>query len=252
MIFTHPKETDTAQLLDQWKEVFGDWNGFWEAFLETGFSARRCRCVMEGREILASLTWLDCHCAGQRIAYIYAVMTSPAHRGKGLCRKLLADTHSLLARQGYAAAMLVPAQAGLRTMYEGLGYRTCTFLDEFSCKANLMPAPVHAIGPEEFARRRKELLPPDSVLQEGENLDFLARQVQFYAGADFLLSAYQEEKKLTVPEFLGNTAATPGVLAALGCAEGRFRCPGRSIPFAMIHPLKETVTVPRYFGFAFD
>lgn len=252
MTFEVPAQAQIPQLLELWKESFGEWNGFWELFRETAFSPRRCRCILENGEITAALTWLDCACEGQKLAYIYAVVTSPAHRGRGLCRRLLADTHALLSAEGYGAAVLVPAEPGLRAMYEKMGYRTCTAVAEFACKAATVPVPLRAIGVSEFAALRRKFLPRAGVLQEGENLIFLARQAQFYAGADFLLTAYGDGENLTAIELLGNQSAAPGILRALGAKKGSFRCPGTEIPFAMIRPLTENAVVPAYFGFAFD
>lgn len=252
MTFEHPAPSQIPQLLTLWKQVFGEWNGFWESFLETGFAPHRCRCITENGQITAALTWLDCSCRGQKMAYIYAVVTHPNHRGKGLCRQLLTDTHALLKELGYAAALLVPAEPGLRKMYEKMGYDTCSFVEEFSCESGTAPVPIRAIGPEEFLQLRRTYLPENGVLQEGENLSFLSRQAQFYAGDDFLLTAWCEDKALTAMELLGNKAAAPGILRALGTEKGSFRCPGSHIPFAMIHPLQPDVQAPTYFGFAFD
>lgn len=252
MTFEHPAPQQLPQLLGLWKAAFGEWNGFWEMFLETGFAPHRCRCVVEDGQITASLTWLDCTCQGQKMAYIYAVVTHPEHRGLGLCRKLLADTHRLLEAQGYAAALLVPAETELRAMYEKLGYQTCTLVEEFSCQAGDSPVPIRAIGPEEFMKLRQKFLPENGVLQEGENIAFLSRQAQFYAGEDFLLTAWEENGTLTAMELLGGKTAAPGILRALGAKKGSFRCPGDAIPFAMIYPILPDAVIPTYFGYAFD
>ena len=67
---------------------------------------------------------------------------------------------------------------------------------------------------------RREYLPEGSILQEGENLRFLATQVRFYRGSDFLLAAQETEPDtLFGAELLGSTAAAPGILKALGCVE---------------------------------
>lgn len=252
MTIEYPSPEQLPQLLQLWKAVFGEWNGFWETFLETGFSLRRCRCILEDGEIAAALTWLDCACAGETLAYIYAVMTAPKYRGMGLCRRLMADTHALLKQQGYAAAILVPAEDPLRDMYRAMGYETCTRVSEFSCEAAIHPLPLRAIGPEEFARKRRELLPPDAVLQEGESLTFLSRQAQFYAGDGVLLAAYSDEETLTAMELLGSKDVAPGIVRALDSKKGSFRCPGDDIPFAMWYPLRENIQAPVYFAFAFD
>lgn len=252
MTFDHPTREQLPQLLALWKDAFGDWGGFWELFLETGFSPGRCRCVLENGSIIAALTWLDCRCGGEKMAYVYAVVTHPAHRGRGLCRALLADTHTLLSQAEYSGVLLVPAEPPLRQMYEKSGYEICTFLREFHCTAADSPVSLRAIGPDEYAQLRRRFLPEGGVVQEGESLSFLAAQAQFYTGADFLLAAYSEDSSLTALELLGNIAAAPGILRTLDCKKGSFRCPGEEKPFAMFHPLQDNAVLPGYFGFAFD
>lgn len=252
MTFDHPTQAQTAALLSLWKRVFGEYNGFWELFLETAFSPDHCRCVLIENQPAAALCWLDCQCGGQKLAYIYAVVTYPDHRGKGLCRRLLADVHTHLALHGYHAAILVPAEESLRHMYRKLGYTDCTTVTEFSCPAGASPENLRAIGPSEYAALRRSFLPELGVIQEGTNLDFLSRQAQFYAGSSFLLAAYTEEDTLHTMELLGSSDAAPDIVTALGCRQGHFRIPGREKPFAMLCPLAPDAIRPNYFGFAFD
>lgn len=247
-----PTSSQICELLQMWKTAFGDHSGFWEMFLETGFVPEHCRCVTVDGQAAAALYWFDCSCEEQKIAYVYAVVTHPVHRNKGLCRLLLEDTHGYLSGLGYHAVMLVPEQEGLRQMYRKLGYQDCTSVSEFSCTAGTASVPIRTVGAEEYGRLRREFLPRLGVIQEGENLDFLAAQVQFFAGESFLLAAYLEEDTLQGMELLGDRETAPGILSALGCAEGRFRGPGKEKSFAMIFPLSENAVMPRYFGFAFD
>lgn len=252
MKIDQPKEGQIPELLQMWKAAFGDHGGFWEMFLDTAFDEAHCRCVTVDGQAAAALFWFDCGCGGQKIAYIYAVVTHPGHRNKGLCRALLADVHKHLSENGYAAAMLVPEQEMLRQMYRKLGYRDCTTVSEFSCPAGGTPVPVRAIGPEEYGHLRREFLPEGGMIQEEKNLDFLAAQARFFTGEGFLLAAYTEEDTLFGMELLGNRDAAPGILRVLGCAKGNFRVPGKEKAFAMIYPLTEDAVFPAYFGFAFD
>ena len=252
MICKAPAPAQTGQLLSLWKSAFGEWNDFWEMFLETAFSPDRCRCIVRQEKIAASLCWLDAECAGQKMAYLYAVVTDPTYRGQGLCRRLLEDTHRHLSERGYAAVLLVPAEDGLREMYRKLGYRNCTRISEFSCSAAPAPAHIRAIGPEEYARLRRQFLPEGGVLQEGDSLRFLAQQAEFFTGSDFLLAAYREDDTLQTMELLGNRDAAPGILNTLNCRQGNFRTPGKEKDFAMFLPLREDAVSPDYFGFAFD
>ena len=248
----HPEESEIRQLLQLWKTVFGEYDGFWELFLETGFLADHCRCIVENGLVAAGLYWFDCSCGKDKIAYIYAVVTDPVQRGKGLCRKLMADVHALLKCQGYDSVMLVPADTGLREMYRKMGYDDCTTVSSLICTAGETPADVRSIGVEEYTRLRRKLLPETGVLQEEENLSFLSAQAQLLAGADFLLAAWREEDTLHGMELLGNTAAAPGILQALGCTTGKFQIPGQEKAFAMIHKLQKNAATPKYFGLAFE
>ena len=252
MTFDFPSSAQQNQLLALWKQTFGDHAGFWEMFLETTFLPDHCRCITENGLVTAAMYWFDCSFRGEKIAYLYAVVTHPDHRGKGLCRSLLDNVHNHLAETGYASAMLVPETESLRQMYRKLGYEDCTTVSEFSCTAGDSPMLLRAIGPAEYAALRRELLPGNSVLQEGENLTFLAQQAQFFAGDQFLLTAWQDKGTLHAMEFLGDRSIAPAILRTLNCTQGHFRTPGTGKPFAMFHPLSTDAAKPDYFGFAFD
>ena len=252
MTFEHPGKAHIPQLLKLWKTVFGEYDGFWELFLETAFEPEHCRCITENGQVTAGLYWFDCSCQSQKIAYVYAVVTDPRHRGKGLCRKLMAEVHTLLTYKGYDSVMLVPAGDGLREMYRKMGYEDCTSISSLSCNAGTTSVQIRNIGMEEYAALRRWLLPEGGVLQEGVQLSFLSAQAQLFAGTDFLLAAYLEGETLHGMELLGNSEAAPGILRTLGCETGTFQIPGTEKPFAMIHTLHDAAIVPSYFGFSFD
>ena len=232
-----------SQLRSLWQEAFGDSDAFLDRFFETAFSPARCRYIVIDGCVAAALYWFDCRCDGAPMAYIYAVATANAHRGKGLCRALMEDTHEHLKNTGYVGSILVPGNAGLFAMYKKMGYACFGGMDTVRFQAGT-PVTMREISPAEYATLRLQYLPPHAVAQDG--LTFLASYAKLYAGSDFIL-ADTEELGL---ELLGNTAAAPGILAALGKKEGSFRIPG-SNPFAMYHPLTDA-PAPSYFGIAFD
>lgn len=241
----------TEQLRSLWQLAFGDSEEFIHLFFDTAYAPERCQTITIDDQVAAALYWFDTECGGQKFAYIYAVATHPDFRNRGLCRELMERTHALLAEQGYDGALLMPAEAGLRQMYGKMGYRDCCNISAFSCAAG-EEIPVRRISKEEYARLRRAFLPLGSVIQEGANLDYLETFARFYAGDHFLLVAAPWKGKLNGIELLGNKAAAPGILRALGFAEGMFRTPGEDIPFAMFRPLKEHAAPPKYFGLAFD
>ena len=250
MNIDYPSPEQLTQLQQLWQEAFGDDGDFLTHFYTHGFAPDRCRCVTIDGQIVAALYWFDCSFRQKPLAYLYGIATAKAHRGKGLCRILLENTHSHLKYLGYAGAVLVPAEAKLFTMYEKLGYTLCSSVEEFNCRAGDTPVSLRSIDAEEYGRLRRELLPENGVVQEGENLAFLGSFAQFYAGADFV-AAVNRDEKCFVPELLGNADAAPGILAALHKKEGHFRIPGTEKPFAMYHTLSD-LPAPEYFGLAFD
>ena len=250
MIIKSPEKKDIPQLRQLWQEAFGDTDAFLDGFFSTAFSPDRCRCVVENGQVAAALYWFSCESDGQPLAYIYAVATAKRFRGQGICRKLMEDTHNHLKSVGYAGALLVPGDSELRSMYRAMGYRDMTGVKRFSCKVSA-PITVERIDGAQYAALRRERLPQNAVLQEGENLRFLETMARFYRGEDFLLCAVQEEDRLTALELLGNEMAAPGIVAALGCKEGIFTVPGKE-PFAMGIAFAQDFRKPEYFAFAFN
>lgn len=252
MTISEPNAGQMQELRALWKAAFGDSDDFLDMFYSRAYSPQRCRCVLEDGRIAAVLYWFDCACEGQKLAYIYAVATDPAHRNRGLCRRLMADTHSHLQTLGYAGAMLLPQDPGLRRMYGTMGYENCTQVREFSCQAAGEPVPLTELTPEVFTRLRRKMLPAGSVIQEGENLSYLAGYAKFYQGPDFLLAAFPDGDKLVGCELLGDVTKAPEILRSFGVERGSFRCPGADIDFGMCTSFVDDFKKPVYFGFPFD
>lgn len=252
MVIDRPRADQIPGLRRLWSLAFGDTAAFLDLFFDAAYTPDRCRCVTAGEQVAAALYWFDTECDGQKYAYLYAVATHPEFRGRGLCRKLMADTHAVLAEQGYAGVLLVPQEEGLRKMYAGMGYREATRVSEFFCNAAEEPVSIRPIGREEYAALRRQYLPYGGVIQEGTGLALLEKIAGLYAGEDFLLAAGAEKGSLWGMELLGNIRKAPGILKALGYSCGTFRTCGEEKPFAMVLPLREDTEKPSYFGFAFD
>lgn len=253
MIIDEPQESQRQYLRELWREAFGDTEEFLDAFGQTAFSKERCRCVTTDGKVAAALYWFDCIFEDKPIAYLYAIATSGACQGRGICHELMEDTHRHLARLGYQGAVLVPGSGKLFRLYEGMGYQVCSGIREISCTTSVRKVPLERIGEAAYAKFRRKLLPERGVVQEKENLKFLQTQARLYAGSDVLLAARVESGRLYGLELLGDESKAPGIVSALSCEEGIFRVPGADKPFAMYRQLKESeMPVPSYFGLAFD
>lgn len=246
----HPQKEHIPALRKLWQAAFGDTDDFLDGFFATAFAPQRCLCVCRGEEVLSAAYWLDALLPEGKGAYIYAVATLEAHRGKGLARMILRNIHEILAREGYVAAILVPGEPPLADFYGTMGYRFFAGIREPSALAKSPGVALRKITGAEYGQLRRQYLPERGVIQEGQSLAFLETYADLYAGDDFILAAYQEKDALSGLELLGNGEKMPEILHTLGAKHGTFRMPGEE-NFAMWLPLK-AVAEPAYFGLAFD
>ncbi len=253
MIIDLPQASQIPALWELWQEAFGDGREFTEIFEKTAFSPERCRVVSEEGKVVAALYWFDCLYSGRKIAYIYAVATAKTQRGRGICRRLMEDTHLHLSSLGYAGAILVPGSEKLFDFYKKIGYRTCAYISEIDCPASDEKTEIRKISTEEYADLRRELIPRSGVLQENENLRFLQAQAELWCGEGFLLAGRREDGVLFGMELLGEAKKAAAIINTLGCREGHLRIPGGDRAFAMYLPMAEPKEdAPSYFGLAFD
>lgn len=252
MTISEPKPSHMPQLRGLWKAAFGDTDDFLDMFYTRAYAPQRCRCVLDGDRLAAVLYWFDCSFGSEKLAYIYAVATDPAYRNRGMCRLLMEDAHAHLKALGYTGALLLPQEPGLRQMYGKMGYRPCTRVSSVTCQAAGEPAVLTRLTPEDFAALRKTMLPPGSVIQEGENLSFLSGFAEFYRGSDFLLTAFRDGETLIGCELLGNVTNAPAIVQAFGLKSGSFRYPGNDLDFAMCTSFTSNFPELSYFGFVFD
>ena len=239
---------NTDSLRRLWKTVFGDSDEFLDSFFQIAYAPQRCNRIEEKGEAVCALYWFDCNYQGGKLAYIYAVATHPDHRGQGLASRLLRQTHALLKEQGYAGAVLKPAE-GLFPFYARLGYETCGYIRRFTAHAGDTPAPLRALSPAEYAALRRAYLPPDAVVQEGVTLDFLHSFARFYASDDAIFCLFREEPQFF--EYLGNPNSAPGILASLNISRGEIPTIGSEIPYVMHLPLNCTKK-PGYLGITLE
>ena len=176
MIIDAPRPAQIPALKALWQEAFGDTDDYLELFFSTAFSPARCRCVTENEDTAAVLYWFDCEAEGKPLAYLFAVATKKAHRGKGLCRELMADTHRHLKELGYAGAILVPAEESLFSFYGAMGYRNFGGVSRFTCPPGGQAATLRPVSPEEYYTLRQTRLPSGAVSQDLLTIRFLGVQ----------------------------------------------------------------------------
>ena len=247
MTVDKPAQGQIPQLRSLWQQAFGDSDAFLDGFFATGFSENRCMCITWNETVVAALYWFDCLWNGSKLGYIYAVATDKTFQGKGFCRKLMEMTHRHLKNEGYVGATLVPGSRALFSMYEKMGYRGFSPKQIKEVAAAQTPVAIHTLTPEDYAQRRKKILPPGGVVQDGAALDYLATYAGFYE-ADGCLFCGGGEDVFQFQEFLGEEEKLPGILAGLQTGLGRVPCPGDGLDSAMFIPLTDSPEMPMYFG----
>ena len=246
MTIENPLVSDVPVLRALWKEAFSDPDAYLDSFFSLAFSPERALVVRDNENILAALYWLDCSFLGKTVAYVYAVATKKEHRGKGLCKAMMAELHSRVER-----TILVPADDALRTFYGRLGYRDFGGMEEILCYPGGAAIKAEKLTAGSYAQKRRNLIPAGGVLQEGIFLPFLEANLDFYGGDGWLLAIVQEQDKAFAPEFLGDKTLLPGILKGLQCKEAKVRHPGKT-PFAMYWSADGGNSQPGYFAFALD
>lgn len=242
-----PDAGTIPELKKLWQQAFGDTPAFIDGFFATGFSPDRCRCVTREDRLIAALYWFDCTLNGEKWAYLYAVATEESCRGQGICAALLRDTHRHLQENGYAGAVLTPANAHLWDYYGKFGYSTFGGV----VTETVLPSEASSVAeitPGEYTLLRAAYL-PENALDQRSVYGYYATWGGFYRCEYGCFAAAWDEETLYVQEFLGDEDCLPGVLAALGAKKGVLRRPGGSEPCGMYLKFRQNADTPGYLGF---
>ena len=160
--------SDLPGITALWGEAFGDSprdvSGFFEAFPD---------CISyvagDGGRIVSMV-----HALPQTLspdlpaAYVYAVATAKSHRGRGLCRELMAFAEGDLRRRGFACCVLTPGEPGLFRFYEALGYESA-----FYRRRTAFPGGTE-ISLSDYLSRRERLLQTPHMVYDRATLSYAA------------------------------------------------------------------------------
>ena len=146
------RPSDLPGIAALWQEAFGDSPNAVAAFFA---HFPQCRSyVAEDDGKIVSMVHALPRTLSPNIptAYIYAVATAKTHRGRGLCRRLMAFAEAELEKSGIHTTVLTPGEPPLFRFYEDLGYRTAFFRSRTPFSGG------EPISLPEYNRLREELL----------------------------------------------------------------------------------------------
>lgn len=181
-----PRREEASALTALWQEAFpedtaeeiGD-------FFALGFAPERSLALYEGTRPLSMLYWFDGVWGGGRLAYLYAVATQKAARGRGHSSRLIEAACEILARTGYAGALLVPAEPGLFRFYGKLGFVPCCPGQRITVSDGETLIPL---TPPEYEVLRNPFLRPGDAVLTGAALNYFGGDGKFYEGPEGVLA----------------------------------------------------------------
>ena len=257
MHYETAQEKDLPHLTKLWCRCFGDEastvEAFWKCFDKiTVFIARdklpaAMLCALP-------VTYFDTEGQAQTAAYLYAVCTDEAHRGRGICAELMALAEKTLAAQGVQFTCLVPSNENLFRFYNRLGYRTAFYQQKYLCHAD-GEAQIKKISATAYQNLRQMQLYCDFISYD-EWLLSLQNGLYRVETEDAICCAAAEKhgETLIIKELLPNDPTAAAALAAyLGCKQAEVRSFEGDIPFGMAKSLSNlSCPMQGYLGLAFD
>ena len=126
---------DVPALRGLWKLAFGDSDAYLDNYFQTAYWPDHMLVLEEDGAVRSMAAWFDTNfCVPGRgmywTAYLYAVATHPACRGRGFSGQLLAWADRFLRELGLSAVSTVPAEPSLHNFFGANGFRECFIHDQ--------------------------------------------------------------------------------------------------------------------------
>lgn len=242
---------DRPALTRLWTVCFGDEAAVVEDFWETMWPEIT---VFTLEDCAAMATAMPIRWQGKPAAYLYAVATDPSRRGEGLCRRLMAEAETWLTDQGYAYAVLSPAEHSLFQFYGRMGYETSFFCGRQVFRGLGSDRIVRIVSPAAYATLRRQYGPADSVEYPESLLALQERAGPLLEIPGLGCAAIEPaEHGYAARELLSRDpqTAASALCVYLNIPLLPARMPG-PVPFGMAKSLDGSPLQPSYLGLAFE
>lgn len=216
-----PEDAPTQKLL--WKEGFGDSDTDIALFYDLCWRPEESLVLLEDGALVSMLVLLPQTLAlpggGEtKAAYIYALTTPKAFRGRGYGGQIIAAADWAAQRLGADCATLVPAEPSLRNYFGPMGYAPCFSTWRMEVASADIPAAapgdhLATITPEEYGALRRSLLGDRPAVHYNRRmLEFQAGMCRLARGGLYRIQAagltgcaaaeYREAGRLVLKELL--------------------------------------------------
>lgn len=167
-------ESHKEQIISLWSDAFGDKKDSVERYLDT--LLEYFLVYEEDGVVKGMLSVLPVALNNKNGGYIYAVVTHPEHRGKGICKSLM---ESVKADKSYNFLVLVPQNKGLFEFYEKMNFTEVSFIkkedvvasnkvEEYSLK--VVTAKEYEINRNEFYKNQEFIRWDDTILEFAKSM----------------------------------------------------------------------------------
>ena len=195
-MFRPAMKSDLPGIISLWQEAFGDSPEAVSYFFKS-FSDCVSYVADDGGEVVSMVHALpQTLSADTPAAYIYAVATLRSHRGRGLCRDLMAFAEADLKHRGFACCVLTPGELGLFDYYERLGYQIAFTRRRVAFEQG------KEISLSEYLARREKILTEAHMVYDRNTLSYAARVygLSFYETAAGIAAASGSYTAERLPE----------------------------------------------------
>ena len=251
---------DVPALKALWKQAFGDTEAEIDSFFKTVYPETTGFCAEEDGAVIAMLFALSLTLAHgeemQKAAYLYAVATDEAFRGRGVCRALMEFAERTLRKRYVSCLLLVPETEKLASYYETMGYARQDSCTMQTLRADAPQGAAAVVTPQEYAGLRETLLfdVPHTRYSKAQ-LDYAAEDLDFYRleqGYALGCAAVRRAGQI-VEELLPDARMLPALAAALSAGQYPVKTPGHGTMNCMAKWLDaEKQTAPIWLAFDFD
>ncbi len=117
------------QLKSLWQKTFGDSTAYINSFFDNMYRDENTLVYIEDKTIVSVLYIIEYEIPLEtdkiKIAYLYALTTEPAFRGRGIMSRLIEKSFEIGIKRDYKLCVLIPSEASLFDYYRRFGFKEC-------------------------------------------------------------------------------------------------------------------------------